>query len=237
MNEKQKKDPQNSEEQKIEEGHSEIAVADISNAESSLQLDYGLTSEASVDASEGVLRRGVGAVSTDEIGSPIEEQMTPEKEAALFKEAAQRIAAEFDNYRKRIAQDFERVRDSAKEELITRLLVVLDHLELAIKAAEKSQNSKAILEGVKLVLKQLFDILESEGLKKIDASGKFNPCYHECVECEQTHECEPDTILDVIQEGYEYKGKVIRAAKVKVAAKPKKSSDNEKDESEGKLVM
>lgn len=237
MSKKRRYDPQSGDEKRIEEAHSDIAVADVPDGESSGQLDYGLGDEASSDTGEGVLRRGVGAVSIDDISAQAEEQKTPEEEAAFFKDAAQRIAAEFDNYRKRIAQDFERVRDSAKEDLITRLLVILDHLELAIKAAEKSQNAKSILEGVKLVLKQLFDILESEGLKRIDASGKFDPCYHECVECEPTAECEPDMILDVIQEGYEYKGKVVRAAKVKVAAEPKKSKGIEKNEDEGKPVM
>jgi len=198
-------------------------VAEVPDQGDGHELDYGIAHQIEEEMREAERERKDDSVSTDEIGSEVEMPKTPEEEAAFYKELAQRIAAEFDNYRKRVAEEFEQVRNSAKEDLISRLLVVLDHMELALKAAESSQDPKAILDGVKLILKQLRDVLESEGLKKIKAEGKFDPRYHECVDCETRPDAEPDEIIEVLQDGYEYKGKVLRAAKVRVAIPPKKS--------------
>jgi len=181
-------------------------------------LDYGLAEGGTGG------KRGSGGVSADEVGLEREMPKTPEEEAEFYKDIAQRVAAEFDNYRKRIASEFEQVRNAAKEELAMRLLVVLDHMELALQAAESAKDTKAVVEGVRLILKQLRDVLGNEGLRKVKSEGKFDPRYHECVECEESEELEPDEIAEVIQDGYEFKGKVIRPAKVKVAVAPKKPS-------------
>jgi len=194
-------------------------VAEIPEPGEGDVLEYGLAKDGE-DAGERT-----ASVSTDEIGSDVEMPKTPEEEAEFYKDIAQRIAAEFDNYRKRIANEFERVRDAAKEDLVSRLLVVLDHMELALKAAESASDPKAVVEGVRLIFKQMRDVLASEGLKKVETTGKFDPRYHECVDCEETEELEPDEITEVLQDGYEFKGKVIRPAKVKVAIAPKKKRE------------
>jgi len=239
MDKKRKVNITNGDDEKAEKGHSDIVLADVPDAGTSDHLDYGLTEgDASAVENTGASEacEEAGAVSTDDL-SVDKAPKSVEEEVAFLKDAAQRIAAEFDNYRKRIACEFERVRDAAKEDLITRLLVILDNLEFAVKAAEKSQNSKAILEGVRIVLKQLREILEGEGLKKVNVTGKFDPRYHECVECEQTSDHESETIVSVIQDGYEFRGKVIRAAKVKVAVELTEAKGEEEDADENKPMM
>jgi molecular chaperone GrpE len=141
------------------------------------------------------------------------------KEAAEHKEHLQRLAADFDNYRKRVLKEQTRAVEMASEPLVRRLLEVLDEFDLALMAAEKKPDFDKFLHGVELVYAKLKDILRSEGLERIEADGKpFDPTLHEALMQGGEAEGEP-VVADVLRPGYTMKGRVIRPAGVRVVRK------------------
>jgi molecular chaperone GrpE len=130
-----------------------------------------------------------------------------------------RLQADFDNFRKRTAR--ERLEQAAFVEaaLVTHLLPVLDNFDRALaNLPEAAEASWA--EGVQLVHKQLLDVLEQQGLEHIDCRQPFDPNVHEAVMRETCDDDEADgTILQELQKGYSYKGKLLRPSMVKVATK------------------
>jgi molecular chaperone GrpE len=139
-------------------------------------------------------------------------------EAALYLDDLRRLQADFVNYRKRTLREQTARTASASQALVARLLPVLDNFELAVSAAEQSRDFDRMLKGVEMVLGALREVLEGEGLVKIEAEGKpFDPERHEAVIAVEQEDAEPGTILDIVRAGYELGGKVLRPAMVKVA--------------------
>ena len=107
---------------------------------------------------------------------------------------------------------------SASQSLVSRLLPVLDNLELAVSHAEQSRDFDRMLKGVEMVFGELNDVLAGEGLVPIEASGKpFDPERHEAVVAVEEDGVEAGTVVDVIRTGYEFNGRVLRPTMVKVA--------------------
>ena len=132
-----------------------------------------------------------------------------------------RTLAEFDNFRKRSREEFQQVSQFAVEDLVIRLLPVLDNFERAIKTAEEIKDYDALHGGVILILRQLRDILTKEGVKPIEAQGKlFDPNLHEAVMRLDTDEYPDGMIVEEFQIGYMIGDKVIRPSMVKVARHP-----------------
>lgn len=129
---------------------------------------------------------------------------------------AQRVQADFDNYRKRTkATRAEAFEDGARE-VVKQLLPVVDNLERAI--AQESADD-ALLAGVKLVYRQLMDTLEKRGVSEISRAGeKFDPNLENAVMQGDTSEGEPGTVCAVLQKGYKMGDFVLRHAMVKVVA-------------------
>lgn len=128
----------------------------------------------------------------------------------------QRVAAEFDNYRKRAARDQERLVAHAHERLVRELLPVLDDLERTLQAAERHEEA-ALVDGVKLVEQALRKALEKEGLTEIETAGAFDPHVHEAMLAQPGDGVEPGSVLEVVQRGYRVGDKVVRPARVIVA--------------------
>jgi len=133
-----------------------------------------------------------------------------------------RVAAEFENYRKRVARDQESLVARAHERLVKELLPVLDDLERALAAAEEHQEAK-LEEGVRLVHRELADALEREGLAEIETNGHFDPHVHEAL-LSQPADAEEGSVIEVVQKGYRLGDRVVRPARVVVAA-PKPEDD------------
>jgi molecular chaperone GrpE len=96
----------------------------------------------------------------------------------------------------------------------------MDDLERAIETGKKSKDLKALLEGVRMVYKNLQSMLEKEGVEKIDAVGKpFDPLAHEILVKIPTKDHEEGTVIEETRKGFTFKGKVIRPSIVKVACK------------------
>jgi molecular chaperone GrpE len=129
-----------------------------------------------------------------------------------------RVAADFENYRKRVARDQESLVARAHERLVKELLPVLDDLERALAAAEEHEEAK-LEEGVRLVHRELKDALDREGLAEIETNGRFDPHVHEAL-LSQPSEAEEGSVLEVVQKGYRLGDRVLRPARVVVAAPP-----------------
>ena len=139
-------------------------------------------------------------------------------EAESYLDDLRRLQADFDNYRKRTLREQTARTASASQALVARLLPVLDNFELAVSAAEQSRDFDRMLKGVEMVLGALREVLEGEGLVKIEAEGKpFDPERHEAVIAVEQEDTEPGMVVDIVRAGYELRGKVLRPAMVKVA--------------------
>jgi molecular chaperone GrpE len=129
---------------------------------------------------------------------------------------AQRVQADFENYRKRAARDQERLVAYAHERLVRELLPILDDLERSLEAAERHEEA-ALVDGVKLVERSLRTALEKEGLVEIATDGPFDPHVHEAMLTQAREGAESGTVVDVVQRGYRIGDKVVRPARVIVA--------------------
>jgi molecular chaperone GrpE len=134
-----------------------------------------------------------------------------------------RTAADFDNFRKRALREREEYVTLANERLVKELLPVLDDLERALVAATEHQEA-ALEDGVRLVHQALASLLARQGLQEIDAAGKFDPHVHEAL-LSQPSDAEEGSVIDVVQKGYKLGDRVVRPARVVVAAAPPNGSD------------
>jgi molecular chaperone GrpE len=127
----------------------------------------------------------------------------------------QRLAAEFDNYRKRVARDQQSLMLRANERLVKELLPVLDDLERAVEAA-REHRTRSVEDGVRLVHRAFADLLRKEGLEPVATEGQFDPHVHEAL-LTQPSRAEEGTVIEVIQKGYKLGDRVLRPARVVVA--------------------
>ena len=135
------------------------------------------------------------------------------------------LQADFENYRKRVDREIRELEEFSTLGLVRKLIPVLDDLDLAVASATKAED-KGLLEGVKMVQKNLSSALESEGLQRIKAVGEhFDPSAHEAVDKVQGKDNSEDMVVEEMRKGYTFKGKVLRpsAVKVEMAARQEKA--------------
>lgn len=159
---------------------------------------------------------GYEKLSREQLAQAVEEleELVDREEARAreWKQAAVKIKADFENYKKRQPKRKENWQKKAQQRLAQDLLSVMDNLERAVMSANEDS---ALLQGVKMVADQLFETLNRRGLQKIDPVGEeFNPRYHNAVEVRQ-HD-EHNRILDTKRPGYLHGEKVLRPADVVV---------------------
>jgi molecular chaperone GrpE len=148
-----------------------------------------------------------------------------ERERDEYLNDLKRVAADFDNYRKRAARERGDQAARASERLVKELLPVLDDLERALVAAAEHEEAK-LEEGVRLVHRELVDALAREGLVEIETDGSFDPHVHEAL-LTQPSEAEEGAVLDVLQKGYRLGDRVLRPARVVVAAAKETNGDGD----------
>lgn len=150
---------------------------------------------------------------------------TLEKELKEAKENELRRAADTENYRKRLRLDKENAVKYANEALIEDLLTPLDNFSRALEASSKTEDFKAMRDGVAMVEEQMLSMLKNKwGLEVIDAKDKeFDPNTMEAYQAISSPEVEKEIVLDEISKGYKLHGKVIRTSKV-IVAKPEKQN-------------
>ena len=157
-----------------------------------------------------------------------QQQQEPEAEAEAAPVVQEddrllRLAADFDNFKKRAVRERIEYVALANERLVKDLLPILDDLERALDAVGE-HNEASVEEGVRLVHRSLAQLLERNGVKQISTEGKFDPHVHEAL-LSQPSEAEEGSVIDVVQKGYTIGDRVVRPARVVIAAAPPEEID------------
>lgn len=151
----------------------------------------------------------------------LEDQLTAmEKKVDEYKDKAMRAHAEMENFRRRAERDVEKAHKFGNEKLLVDLLPVVDSMIRGLESPESHDpHVKSMREGIGLTLDLLHKTLSKHGVKTIDPEpGEvFNPELHEAMSAVQDPNAKPNTIVQVVQKGYELNGRVLRAAMVIVA--------------------
>jgi molecular chaperone GrpE len=136
------------------------------------------------------------------------------RELEEYKRALLQVRADFENYKRRTARHFEEIGEFAKSELLKKILPIVDDFEKAL-----SFENNPYAEGMQMIYRQLVDFLKKEGVEKMETVGKeFDPNLHEAVSWVESED-KDGIIVEEMQAGYTYKGKLLRPARVKVARK------------------
>jgi len=137
--------------------------------------------------------------------------------ASALRDQYVRSVAELDNVRKRAQRDVENASRYGLEKFAAELLPVLDSLEAAVGSAERA-DAKSLAAGQEATLKLLSKAFEKLNIRPIDPLGQpFDPALHEAVMAQPSNTAEPDSVLQVLQRGYELNGRLLRPARVIVA--------------------
>lgn len=140
-----------------------------------------------------------------------------ENELTETRNMLKRAHADVQNVHRRLVREAQLLREMAAEDIAKRLLPVLDNLERTLQAGESGASLETIIEGVKIVERQIRDALEEHGVRPILAKGQpFDPRYHEAVaSVEGNHE--PGIVVEELEKGYVIGEKVLRPSRVKVS--------------------
>jgi molecular chaperone GrpE len=152
-------------------------------------------------------------------GDVLEDELeSVRREATAHLDTAQRLQADFDNYRKRVARDAEDAAKRAGQRVIAEMLPVLDNLERALAHVESGGDGVHLTEGVRMVLQQVLDVFGKEGVERIDPLGQpFDPNEHQAVGQAERDDVPEGTVVDMYQAGYRMHGRVLRPAAVVVS--------------------
>ena len=137
-----------------------------------------------------------------------------------------RALAELENFKKRINEERNRERKYAYQSLLEELIAGFDIFDKALNMKTDNEELKNFLLGFQMINKNFKDVLEKNGVKKINALGeKFDPRFHHAVETTYDENVEEGLIIQEMQTGYMYKDRVLRVSLVKVNQKPKEESN------------
>ncbi|NMH58841.1 nucleotide exchange factor GrpE [Alteromonas ponticola] len=144
-------------------------------------------------------------------------------------ESVLRARADMENARRRAETEVEKARKFALERFAGELLPVIDNLERAIEVSDASNEAiKPLLEGVEMTHKSFLSTIEKFGMTLIDPQGEqFNPELHQAMAMQESAEHEPNTVMAVMQKGYEINGRLLRPAMVMVSRAPSSGVDTE----------
>jgi molecular chaperone GrpE len=163
--------------------------------------------------------KSVKGDSLSELNSANQKIIELEERVKQLQDSLLRKAAEFENYKRRTENDQFNLLRYAAEPFIKSILIVYDDFERSLIHVNEDNSFESLKKGLELVFDKFTKILESQGVKKIDAKGKpFSVDLHEALMQQPSDKVPPHTVLDVVEQGYFYKDKVIRHAKVIVSA-------------------
>ena len=137
-----------------------------------------------------------------------------------YKDKYLRAVAEYDNLRKRFAKEKIELLQFGNTGIILELLPIIDDFDRAHEAAKQHKQGEVFSKGVEMILSQLHKLLKDNGVEKIKTVGeKFDPNIHEAVGAEETDKYPEDAVIEEVAPGYTLNGRLLRAAKVKIARK------------------
>ena len=179
-----------------------------------------------VEEKEGVVEEGATTATENEANANMAEEAEasadtvaeePKVEEIDWKDKYLRLQAEFDNFRKRTLREKMALIESGGSDVWKAVLPVLDDMERAIAASEKSEDISALREGEKLIYNKFVDIMRQKGVVEIEAlDAEFNPDLQEAVARFAAGEEKSGKVIDVVQRGYKQGEQVLRYAKVVV---------------------
>lgn len=145
-----------------------------------------------------------------------------------------RTRADFENYRKRVESEKEQAKVVAKSAIISKLLPIIDDIELAISYAPENLKDNPWVKGVNKLSLKLETSLSNLGVKTIDAKSNttFDPKLHDAISMDDSSEGEEEIILEELRKGYLYNDAVIRPSMVKVGFRNKETKEENKPKSE-----
>ncbi len=169
------------------------------------------------------------AVATDELSALQQQLATAVAAAQEEKDRALRIAAEMENLRRRSALDVEKAHKFALEKFTGELLPVIDSLERALELADRDNETlKPMMEGVELTLRAMLTTVGKFGVEQVNPMGDaFDPNRHQAISMVENGNVAPNSVMAVMQKGYELNGRVIRPAMVMVARAPAAGIDTQ----------
>ncbi|RMG66398.1 MAG: nucleotide exchange factor GrpE [Calditrichaeota bacterium] len=159
------------------------------------------------------------------------ELQTAKKKIQELEEQSLRIRAEFSNFKRRVEKERLELADYIKGEFIKKLLPVLDDFKMMLEKAQAGQNEQSVLEGARMIFEKLQQILQREGLEKIESLGEpFDPNLHEALMTQPTEdEAMHERVVQVFQEGYKIKDRLLRPSRVVVGKLSKQETEAEKN--------
>ena len=171
-----------------------------------------VTDESSADADTMAGDRNTPKAASEELPS-----RDWEAEIAEWQDKYLRLQAEFDNFRKRTLREKMELVQSGSAECVKNFLPLMDDLQRALEAIEKSNDLEALREGVKLIAQKFRETLKKQNVKEIEALGlELDTDHHEAVARFDAGKEKKGKIVDVVQPGYKMGDKVLRFAKVVV---------------------
>lgn len=171
-----------------------------------------VTDESSADADTMEGDRNTPKAASEELPS-----RDWEAEIAEWQDKYLRLQAEFDNFRKRTLREKMELVQSGSAECVKNFLPLMDDLQRALEAIEKSNDLEALREGVKLIAQKFRETLKKQNVKEIEALGlELDTDHHEAVARFDAGKEKKGKIVDVVQPGYKMGDKVLRFAKVVV---------------------
>jgi molecular chaperone GrpE len=161
------------------------------------------------------------AIPVDELAAVTAERDRLQTEVADLQDRLLRRQAEFENFRRRADRDRSDFLQYAGMEVVREILPVLDDFERALKTESSDESYR---KGVELIYQRLLETLKKIGLEPIESTvgSEFDPNLHQAVVRSETEEAADNTILDEFSRGYNFKGKLLRPAMVRVAVHPAK---------------
>jgi molecular chaperone GrpE len=191
-------------------------------AEDTTQVQAAETDEFSAAAPPHPGAKGTGETSFGDAEAPPAGEATvkedldaAEQKAQEYLALAQRTQADFENYRKRMARENAQAVDRGVAKLARELLPALDHLDIALKAAEGHED---VVKGFAIVREEFVAALGKAGIQAFSPQGEpFDPNEHEAMAQQPSEDAESGTVIEVYQSGYRLNGSVLRPARVVVA--------------------
>ncbi len=147
-----------------------------------------------------------------------------EKRIKELDEYAKRTKASLENMKKEKAEEIEYATSYSNQKLVEKFVEILDDMEMIMKNFPDKKSVEYA--AIEIIYKKFKNVLEVEGLRRIDTSGKFDPFEHDAVERIASSDHDDWDIIEVTQNGYKFKNKVIRPAKVKVAMHTSPTDDS-----------
>ena len=176
------------------------------------------TSSRADGAEDASGREDAATAVMDDLEALRERSAALERERDEFRGLLQRTRADFENYQKRAQRDAAQERRYWHAGLALDLLPILDNFERAVDAAKQAGETGPLVQGVAMIQAQVLDVLKRHGITRIEAHGQpFDPNLHQAVMQQPSSTQSPNTVLQVLEQGFMIHDRVLRPAKVVVS--------------------